>query len=69
MIFSLLISLLLINLIIYLNFNYISNFFNFFDRPDKQLKKHQKPVSLMGGSIVLVNLPIKLVISSVIFFF
>lgn len=66
MIFSLLISLLLINLIIYLNFNYISNFFNFFDRPDKQLKKHQKPVSLMGGSIVLVNLIIILILSKIL---
>ena len=50
---NLLVLLFLTNLFIYFNFNYISNFFNFFDKPDRKLKKHSKPVSLIGGSIIL----------------
>ena len=64
--FNLLVLLFLINLLIYLNFSYISNFFNFFDKPDRKLKKHLKPVSLMGGTIILVNLITILVLSRIL---
>ena len=63
--FNLLVLLFLINLLIYLNFSYISNFFNFFDKPDRKLKKHLKPVSLIGGSIILVNFIIVLIYSRI----
>ena len=43
------------NLIIYLKFSNISKNFIFFDKPDGNLKKHEHPVSLIGGLIVLVN--------------
>ena len=62
---NLLVLLFLFNLFIYFNFNYISNFFNFFDKPDRKLKKHLKPVSLIGGSIILVNFIIVLIYSRI----
>ena len=46
----------LFNVIIYLKFKNISENFIFFDKPDGKLKKHKKPVSLIGGLIVLLNL-------------
>ena len=46
----------LFNFIIYLKFKNIAENFIFFDKPDGKLKKHKKPVSLIGGLIVLLNL-------------
>ena len=46
----------LFNFIIYLKFENIAENFIFFDKPDGKLKKHKKPVSLIGGLIVLLNL-------------
>jgi len=46
----------LFNFIIYLRFENIAENFIFFDKPDGKLKKHKKPVSLIGGLIILINL-------------
>ena len=55
-IFFIFIFLILFNLLIFLKFETISKNFIFFDKPDGKLKKHSKPVSLIGGLIILINL-------------
>ena len=55
-IFFIFLFIFLINLIIYLKFEKISENLIFFDQPDGKLKKHSKPVSLIGGLIILINL-------------
>ena len=47
---------LLFNLLIYLKFESLNLRLNFFDNPDGRLKKHSKPVSLVGGLIILINI-------------
>lgn len=54
--FFLTLFIFLFNLIIYLKFEIISKNFIFIDKPDGKLKKHSKPVSLIGGLIILINL-------------
>ena len=44
------------NLIIFLNFKIIEKKLSILDKPDKKLKKHKHSVSLLGGSIILLNL-------------
>ena len=44
------------NLIVFFKFEIISQNLTFFDKPDGKLKKHLKPVSLIGGLIILINL-------------
>ena len=44
------------NFLIMINFKRIEKKIFIFDRPDKKLKKHRRPVSLLGGSIILINL-------------
>jgi UDP-GlcNAc:undecaprenyl-phosphate GlcNAc-1-phosphate transferase len=55
-IFFIFLFITVFNLLIFLKFDLISKNFIFFDKPDGRLKKHSKPVSLIGGLIVLVNL-------------
>ena len=55
-IFFVFLFLFIFNLLIYIKFDTISENFIFFDKPDGKLKKHSKPVSLIGGLIVLINL-------------
>lgn len=62
----LLATILLINVLIYKNFSHISDLFNFFDKPDKNLKKHSKPISLIGGTIILLNLIIIILLSKIL---
>ena len=45
-----------LNLLVFLNFRIIEKKFSFFDKPDKNLKKHVHSVSLLGGTIILINL-------------
>ena len=47
--------IIIFNYIIYINFETISKKL-FFDEPDRKLKKHLKPVSLIGGLIILLNM-------------
>ena len=47
---------LLFNLLFFLNFEVISRSLSFVDKPDGKLKKHKKPVSLLGGLIILLNI-------------
>ena len=54
-IFYLTLSIILFNFILYIKFDSISNSFALFDKPDGKLKKHSKPASLIGGSLILVN--------------
>ena len=48
--------IILLNLILFSNFNKISKLYNLFDYPDKFRKKHQKPTSLLGGLVIFINL-------------
>lgn len=52
--------IIFINIIIVYKFDYISDKINFFDVPDNRRKIHKKPVSLLGGSIILINLLVTL---------
>ncbi len=55
-IFYLTLLIIFLNLILYIKFDSISKFFTLFDKPDGKLKKHLKPASLIGGSVILANL-------------
>jgi UDP-GlcNAc:undecaprenyl-phosphate GlcNAc-1-phosphate transferase len=55
-VYSLITFVLLFNCFIFFNFSKISKSLNFFDKPDGNLKKHKHPVSLLGGSLILVNI-------------
>ena len=55
-IFSLFSTIILFNLLIFLNFERISKGLFFFDKPDGKLKNHKNPVSIAGGFIILINL-------------
>ncbi len=44
------------NIIVFLKFDQISQNLIFFDKPDGKLKKHLKPISFIGGLIILINL-------------
>ncbi len=46
---------LILNSILLLNFDFISKKINIFDDPDNRLKKHKKKTSLLGGSIIVLN--------------
>ena len=48
--------IILLNLIIFSNFNKISKIYNIFDYPDKVRKKHKNPTSLLGGLVIFINL-------------
>ena len=52
----LLLFIFLFNLIIFFKFENLINNFTIFDKPDGKLKKHKKPVSIIGGLIILLNL-------------
>jgi len=53
---SFLFFIIVINLILILFFNPLSNFYNQFDYPDSKRKIHSKPVSLLGGTFVIINI-------------
>ena len=55
-VYALITFVLLFNYFIFFNFSKISKSLNFFDKPDGNLKKHKHPVSLLGGSLILVNI-------------
>jgi len=48
--------LIFFNFIIFLNFSKIARFINIYDYPDKIRKFHKKPVSILGGTIILFSL-------------
>lgn len=48
--------IVLFNLIIFFKFENLTNNFTLFDKPDGKLKNHKKPVSIIGGLIILINL-------------
>jgi UDP-GlcNAc:undecaprenyl-phosphate GlcNAc-1-phosphate transferase len=74
---------IIINLIILFYFDYLKKKINIFDYPDKKRKLHNKPVPLLGGLILLLNiicfifinffklptLEINIILCSVIFLF
>ena len=53
---SFLILVSLINLIFLFFFNYISKFYNQFDHPDFKRKLQTKPISLLGGFLIIANI-------------
>ena len=54
-VFFLILFVFLFNLIFFLKFNSISNFLALFDKPDGKLKRHSKPISLIGGLVIITN--------------
>ena len=56
MILSLIIIICLLNLFLVLNIKNISRFINLYDFPDNKLKTHKKKISLIGGTIVMLNI-------------
>jgi UDP-GlcNAc:undecaprenyl-phosphate GlcNAc-1-phosphate transferase len=63
---SLIIFFILLNIFIYLNINWLIKIFNIFDKPDKN-KTHKKNISLIGGTILFVNIFIFLIYSKINF--
>ena len=55
-IFFLISIFLTFNFLVLVYFKEIKKKIFIFDKPDKKLKKNSRPVSLLGGSIILVNL-------------
>ncbi len=55
-IFILLISQIILNFFLLSFIKPISNFFNIFDYPDKNLKKHENATPLIGGIFIFLNL-------------
>ena len=53
------ILLLLLNLLIFFNFEKLSKIINIYDIPDKKLKLHKKKTAVMGGVILAINLILK----------
>ena len=53
---SLFIIICLINLIIVTKIETLSKILNLYDFPDKKLKTHKKKISLIGGSIIMLNI-------------
>ena len=47
---------ILVNLIIYLNINWITKVIKIYDLPDEERKFHKNPISNIGGFIIFVNL-------------
>ena len=54
-VFFLILFVFLFNLIFFLKFNSFLNFLAFFDKPDGKLKRHSKPISLIGGLVIITN--------------
>jgi UDP-N-acetylmuramyl pentapeptide phosphotransferase/UDP-N-acetylglucosamine-1-phosphate transferase len=50
------IFIIAINLLLIFFFNFLSNFYNQFDYPDFKRKIHTRPVSLLGGTFVTINI-------------
>ena len=63
---SLIIFFILLNIFIYLNINWLIRIFNIFDKPDKN-KIHKRNISLIGGTILFVNIFIFLIYSKINF--
>ena len=51
-----LILIIVINIILYLNNNFIAKYFGIYDRPDKVRKFHSEDVPITGGIFVFVNI-------------
>ena len=46
----------IINILIFFNFTKISKIINLYDMPNKNLKIHKNKTSLIGGSIIMLNI-------------
>jgi UDP-GlcNAc:undecaprenyl-phosphate GlcNAc-1-phosphate transferase len=55
-----------LNIFIYFNINWLIKIFNIFDKPDKN-KIHKKKISLIGGTVIFVNIFIFLIYSKINF--
>ena len=52
----------LLNFLIFLNFKIIEKKLPIYDKPDRKLKKHKRQTSLLGGTILLLNLYLVIII-------
>ena len=59
-----LVFILILNFFLLYYFEYYSKLINVYDSPDNYRKLHKEKVSLLGGSIFLINILILLFISS-----
>ena len=50
--------ILILNFLVIIKINYLSELLNIVDKPDGILKKHKEKVFLMGGPIIYLNLSI-----------
>ena len=57
---------ILLNILIFFNINFLINIFNIYDKPNKN-KIHKKKVSLIGGTILFINIFFFLVYSQINF--
>lgn len=63
---SIIIFFILLNIFIYFNINWLIKIFNIFDKPNKN-KIHKKKVSLIGGTLLFVNIFIFIIYSKINF--
>jgi UDP-GlcNAc:undecaprenyl-phosphate GlcNAc-1-phosphate transferase len=63
---SLITFFILLNIYVYFNINWLIKKFNIFDKPDKN-KIHKKKISLIGGTILFLNIFIFLICSKINF--
>ncbi len=54
------------NFLIFINLDKISKFVNLYDIPDKKLKTHKNKTSLVGGSILIFNIFLLLIIDLIL---
>lgn len=52
------ITILIANLIFFINYKKISSYYNLYDFPDNIRKKHKNPTPLLGGILILINVAI-----------
>ena len=57
---------ILLNILIYLNIDWLIKIFNIYDKPSRH-KVHKKKISLIGGTILFVNIFILLIYSKINF--
>ena len=54
------------NFLIFINLDKISKFVNLYDIPDKKLKTHKNNTPLIGGSILIFNIFLLLIIDLIL---
>ena len=68
MVFNLLIISIIINLVLFLSYKFLSRLNNVYDIPDNKRKIHKRPIPLIGGLIFYINLIIFIAFQAIIDF-